>query len=85
MAEEEMNRLNLDAETRRRPWSRLSVERIADGKFCLRACIVNHRTKDKDIDAMVQEVLAAAREIAAPKSVASPPSRILLFSFILSG
>jgi len=24
---------------------------------------VNHRTKDKDVDAVVQEVLAAAREI----------------------
>jgi aromatic-L-amino-acid decarboxylase len=32
------------------------------GKFCLRACIVNHRTKDVDIDAVVPEVLAAALE-----------------------
>ncbi len=30
-------------------------------KFCLRACIVNHRTTDADIDAIVEEVLAAAR------------------------
>jgi glutamate/tyrosine decarboxylase-like PLP-dependent enzyme len=35
------------------------------GKFCLRACIVNHLTKDSDIDAVVPEVLAAAREIQA--------------------
>lgn len=35
------------------------------GKFCLRACIVNHLTKDSDIDAVVPEVLAAAREIKA--------------------
>ncbi len=35
------------------------------GKFCLRACIVNHRTKDADIDAVVPEVLAAAKEMAA--------------------
>jgi len=35
------------------------------GKFCLRACIVNHLTKDSDIDGVVSEVLEAAREIAA--------------------
>jgi aromatic-L-amino-acid decarboxylase len=35
------------------------------GKFCLRACIVNHRTKDSDIDAIIPEVLAAAKELAA--------------------
>jgi len=33
-------------------------------KFCLRACIVNHRTTDVDIDAVVPEVLAAAAEVA---------------------
>jgi hypothetical protein len=33
------------------------------GKFSLRACIVNHRTKDTDIDGVVPEVLAAAREL----------------------
>ena len=33
------------------------------GKFCLRACIVNHRTTDADIDSIVPEVLAAAKEI----------------------
>jgi glutamate/tyrosine decarboxylase-like PLP-dependent enzyme len=33
------------------------------GKFCLRACIVNHRTKDADVDSVVPEVLAAASEI----------------------
>lgn len=32
-------------------------------KFCLRACIVNHRTKDSDIDSVVPEVLAAAEEV----------------------
>jgi len=30
------------------------------GKFCLRACIVNHLTTDADIDRVVPEVLAAA-------------------------
>ena len=32
-------------------------------KFCLRACIVNHRTTDADIDRVVPEVLAAAKEV----------------------
>lgn len=34
------------------------------GKFCLRACFVNHRTKDNDVDAVIPEVLAAADEVA---------------------
>lgn len=34
------------------------------GKFCLRACIVNHRTKDADIDSVISEVMAAARELS---------------------
>jgi aromatic-L-amino-acid/L-tryptophan decarboxylase len=34
------------------------------GKFCLRACIVNHLTTDEDIDAVVPEVSAAAAELA---------------------
>jgi aromatic-L-amino-acid decarboxylase len=33
------------------------------GKFCLRACIVNHRTRDSDVDAVIPEVLAAAQEL----------------------
>ncbi|HLV93700.1 MAG TPA: pyridoxal-dependent decarboxylase [Candidatus Acidoferrales bacterium] len=32
-------------------------------KFCLRACITNHRTTDSDIDCVPVEVLAVAREI----------------------
>lgn len=31
------------------------------GKFCLRACIVNHRTTDSDIDEVITEILAAAQ------------------------
>jgi aromatic-L-amino-acid/L-tryptophan decarboxylase len=34
------------------------------GRFALRACIVNHRTTDDDIAAVVEGVLAAARETA---------------------
>ncbi|HEU5337454.1 MAG TPA: pyridoxal-dependent decarboxylase, partial [Terriglobales bacterium] len=33
------------------------------GKFALRACFVNHRAGDADVDAVVQEVLAAAAEV----------------------
>ncbi|MGE5207520.1 MAG: pyridoxal phosphate-dependent decarboxylase family protein [Chlamydiota bacterium] len=33
------------------------------GKFALRACFVNHRSGDADVDAVVQEVLAAAAEV----------------------
>jgi glutamate/tyrosine decarboxylase-like PLP-dependent enzyme len=32
------------------------------GRFALRACIVNHRTTDQDVAAVVEEVLAAAEE-----------------------
>jgi glutamate/tyrosine decarboxylase-like PLP-dependent enzyme len=35
------------------------------GKFCLRACIVNHLTKDSDIAAVVAEVAAAAQDLLA--------------------
>lgn len=31
------------------------------GKFCLRACIVNHRTTADDVDSVISEVLAAAK------------------------
>lgn len=34
-------------------------------QFCLRACIVNHRTTDSDIDEVIPETLAAARESLA--------------------
>ncbi len=33
------------------------------GKFALRACFVNHRTTDDDVDAVVDEVIAAAKEV----------------------
>jgi glutamate/tyrosine decarboxylase-like PLP-dependent enzyme len=34
------------------------------GNFALRACIVNHRTTEEDVRAVVSEVLAAAAELA---------------------
>ncbi|HET7349012.1 MAG TPA: pyridoxal-dependent decarboxylase, partial [Acidobacteriaceae bacterium] len=38
---------------------------LIDGKFALRACIVNHRTTEEDVRLVVPEVLAAAREVSA--------------------
>jgi hypothetical protein len=38
------------------------------GNFVLRACITNHRTTDSDIDAVVEEVLAAATAATTPTS-----------------
>lgn len=35
------------------------------GKFCLRACIVNHLTTNADIDAILPEVVAAASELVS--------------------
>jgi len=48
---------------------------LLEGKFCLRACIVNHLTTDSDIDAVVPEVLAAAQEIAEMAPVKDERSR----------
>jgi hypothetical protein len=39
------------------------------GKFCLRACIVNHPTKKADIDAVVREVLEVAPEVSAEPAI----------------
>ena len=41
---------------------------MIDGKFALRACIVNHRSTDEDVRAVVSEVLAAAKIFAAERS-----------------
>lgn len=62
---EDLNRFNADLLKRivRDGKIYLSNAMLRD-KFCLRACIVNHRTKDADIDAVVPEVLAAATHIA---------------------
>jgi glutamate/tyrosine decarboxylase-like PLP-dependent enzyme len=59
--ETEMNRFNAELLKRIVQRGRVYLSNASlHGKFCLRACIVNHRTKDSDIDAVVPEVLAAA-------------------------
>lgn len=63
-SEEERNAFNLALLKRmiRRGKVYLSNAELK-GKFCLRACIVNHLTKDSDIDAVVREVLETAQEL----------------------
>lgn len=36
-----------------------------DGRFAIRACFVNHRTRPGDVETVIAEVLAAAREVGA--------------------
>jgi aromatic-L-amino-acid/L-tryptophan decarboxylase len=67
-SEEERNRFNLALLKRVIARGRVYLSNAElRGKFCLRACIVNHRTTDADIEAVVQEVLAVAEEVAAEK------------------
>lgn len=68
-------RLAGDSDGRNRAILRRVIERgrvylsnaTLGGRFALRACFVNHRTTDADVDAIVEEVLAAAAEVQAPQ------------------
>jgi aromatic-L-amino-acid/L-tryptophan decarboxylase len=63
MSEEEVNDFNLLLLKRVVARGRVYLSNASlHGKFCLRACIVNHRTKDADVDSVIAEVMAAARE-----------------------
>ena len=62
--ENNLNRLN--SEILRRIVERGNVylsNATLQSRFCLRACIVNHRTTDSDIDRVVADVLAVAKEV----------------------
>jgi aromatic-L-amino-acid decarboxylase len=62
-SEETLNTRN--AEILRRTAARGNValsNAIVRGHFGLRACIVNHRTTEDDVEAIVREVLSAAQE-----------------------
>ena len=63
LAEEELNRHNAAILKRvvQRGHVYLSNATLR-GKFCLRACIVNHRTTEADVDSVIPEVLTAAQE-----------------------
>jgi aromatic-L-amino-acid/L-tryptophan decarboxylase len=68
-SEEVLNDLNASILQRTHKRGRVYLSNAAlAGKFCLRACILNHRTKDADIDAIIPEVLAAASELIRPNS-----------------
>jgi aromatic-L-amino-acid/L-tryptophan decarboxylase len=57
----ELNRTILDRVVRRR---RVCLSNaLLNGKFALRACIVNHRSTEEDVRLVVSEVLAAAEEV----------------------
>ena len=63
---EERNRFNTDLLKRSVARGKVYLSNATlEGKFCLRACVVNHLTKHSDVDAIVPEVLAAAEEVRA--------------------
>jgi aromatic-L-amino-acid/L-tryptophan decarboxylase len=62
--DEELNRFNAALLQRIVQRGRIYLSNASlHGQFSLRACIVNHRTKDRDIDSVVPEVLEAAAEL----------------------
>jgi glutamate/tyrosine decarboxylase-like PLP-dependent enzyme len=64
LPEDRLNQLNLDILKRIVARGRVYLSNATlHAKFCLRACIVNHRTTDADIDAVPSEVLFAADEV----------------------
>ena len=63
-SEEERNRFNLALLKRVLARRRVYLSNAElKGRFCLRACMVNPLTKDSDVDAVVAEVVEAAREV----------------------
>lgn len=64
LSEAELNRLNPAILKRLNERGRVYLSNATlRAKFCLRACVINHRTRDADIDSVVPEVLAAAAEV----------------------
>lgn len=63
-SEEARNRLNLALLKRIVNRGRIYLSNAElKGRFCLRACIVNHLTKNEDVDEVVPELLNAASEL----------------------
>lgn len=64
LAEEELNRHNEAILKRIVQRGRVYLSNATlRGKFCLRACIVNHRTTEADVDSVIPEVLTAAKDL----------------------
>lgn len=65
LSEEELNRRNAALLKRVVQRGRVYLSNATlRGKFCLRACIVNHRTTQADVESVLPEVLSAARELS---------------------
>jgi aromatic-L-amino-acid/L-tryptophan decarboxylase len=64
-AEEERNHFNTALLKRLIVRGRVYLSNaLMEGKFYLRVCMVNHLTEEADVDAVVTEVLAAAKEVS---------------------
>jgi len=64
LSEDELNRRNAAILKRLVQRGRVYLSNATlRGKFCLRACIVNHRTTEAGVDNVIPEVLAAAAEV----------------------
>jgi aromatic-L-amino-acid/L-tryptophan decarboxylase len=64
LSEAKLNQLHLDILKRIVARGRVYLSNATlHSKFCLRACIVNHRTTDADIDTIPAEVLSSASEL----------------------
>jgi aromatic-L-amino-acid/L-tryptophan decarboxylase len=64
VSEEELNRLNPMILKRVVERGRVYLSNASlRNRFCLRACVVNHRTTDADIDSVISEVLAVAKDV----------------------
>jgi aromatic-L-amino-acid decarboxylase len=64
LPEEELNRRNAAILKRVLQQGRVYLSNATvRGKFCLRACLVNHRTTADDVDSVIPEVLAAAKAL----------------------
>lgn len=63
-SDDDLNRQNAELLKRVQRCGRIYLSNATlRGKFYLRACIVNHRTSEADIDAVIPEVLAAVAEL----------------------
>ena len=63
-SEEELNALNAEIVKRSQREGRVFFSNAnINGKFALRACITNHRSSEKDVEAVIAETIRIAREL----------------------
>ncbi len=68
LSEVELNRLNQEILRRINERGRVYLSNATmHSKFCLRACIVNHRTIEADVEAVLSEALSSANEVQRKK------------------